>query len=74
MNNLSIEFEAPELDCVPAMQWHYGTVKQNGKEYPVTVCEMYESNSGTSSFEVTWVEETPENSVELETLILEKFE
>jgi hypothetical protein len=53
--------------------WHYGILEQEDKEYPFTVCEMYEPTSGTSSFELTWCEDTPNFADQLETEILEKF-
>jgi len=32
-------------------KWHYGSVESDVKEFPFSVCEMYEPTSGTSSFE-----------------------
>lgn len=53
--------------------WHYGNVEQDNKEYPFTLLEMYDSNSDSSEFELTWCDDTPDNSDSLEKQILEKF-
>jgi hypothetical protein len=51
--------------------WHYGTYNE---QYPFSICEMYEPLNDTSSFEITWIEETPENSSEIESEILNELE
>ena len=53
--------------------WHYGNVELNDNEYPFSVLEMYDSTSGTSQFEITWCDDTPTNSYELENEILNSF-
>ena len=57
-----IEFDAiTPINDHSSMVWHYGSVTQGKKKYDFTLCEMYDSNSGTSSYEVTWMDETPPN-------------
>lgn len=74
-NQVQINFEpSNDNEGNPTMTWHYGDVVVNGVTYPFSLCEMYEPNTGTSSYEVTWVEETPENSVDLEKMIKNKFD
>lgn len=46
--------------------WHYGNVEINEVEYPFSVLEMYDKTSDTSQFDLTWCDDTPENSDELE--------
>jgi hypothetical protein len=62
-----------DTDTQGTWTWHYGTVEQDEKEYPFSVCQMYEPTSDTYSFELTWVEKIPNFADELETKILAKF-
>lgn len=74
-NQFQVSFEVTKTKGrKPSMVWHDGILILNGVEYPFTLCEMYESNTGTSSYEVSWVEGTPENSEELEKMIEDKFD
>ena len=59
-----ITFEANEKSN--GWIWHYGNVDINGVEYPFTLLEMYNKTSGTSEFELTWCDDTPEESKALE--------
>jgi hypothetical protein len=62
-----------DTDRQGAWTWHYGTLEQEDKEYPFSVCEMYEPTSGTSTFEVMWIEGTPNFADHCEAEILAKF-
>lgn len=74
-NQIQIIFEpSNDNEGNPTMIWYYGDVVVNGFTYPFSLCEMYEPNTGTSSYEVTWVDETPENSKGLEKMIEDKFD
>lgn len=53
--------------------YYYGRVHFNGKYFEFTIVEMYDSNSDSSSFEVTWVDKTPQKSKELEDKIENKL-
>jgi hypothetical protein len=53
--------------------WHYGSVEINEVEYPFSILEMYDKTSDTSQFDLTWCDDTPENSSELESEIYELF-
>jgi hypothetical protein len=57
--------------------WHYGTAKVGETEHPFSLLEMADNVGGEqvgSSYEVTWVETTPENSEVIEKEIISKFE
>ena len=64
--------EIARLKSGNATLWHYGTANVQGKEYDFSLAEMVDNN--WSSFETTWVDETPENHQEIEKLILEQYE
>ena len=64
--------EISRLKSGNATLWHYGVAEVDGKEYDFTLAEMVDTN--WSSFEVTWVDETPDNHQEVEKLILEQYE
>lgn len=64
--------EIARLKSGNATLWHYGTANVHGKEYDFSLAEMVDNN--WSSFETTWVDETPENHQEIEKLILEQYE
>ena len=53
--------------------WHYGNVEQEGKDYPFSLLEMYDGNSDTSSLDLTWCDDIPQNSEDLEKQILDEF-
>lgn len=56
--------------------WHYGTLTKDDKEYEFSLCEMAMVVGGMkvpSSFEITWIDEEPDNKEEAEKLILESF-
>lgn len=64
--------EISRLKSGNATLWHYGEVKVGEAEYPFTLAEMVDNN--WSSFEVTWVEQTPENNVEIEQEIIDQYQ
>ena len=64
--------EISRLKTGNATLWHYGTAKVGGKEYDFTLAEMVDNN--WSSFEVTWVEETPSGVEELEQEIIDNYQ
>ena len=64
--------EIARLKSGNATLWHYGTAEVGGKGYDFSLAEMVDNN--WSSFEVTWVDETPENHHEIEKLVLEEYE
>jgi hypothetical protein len=70
-----IEFETDENKRDEMMSnwfWHYGTyIDKNGKEHPFSVCEMSDGLTDFTTFELTWVEDTPENAEEAEKEVLE---
>lgn len=56
--------------------WHYGTLVDNDKEFPFSVLAMGMNVGGMEldpTFEITWVEDEPENKKEAEELVLESF-
>ena len=54
--------------------YHYGEMEFLDEVYPFTLVEMYNDNIGHTSFEVTWVEETPDSFVsELEDAIVDSY-
>lgn len=67
-----INFEPKEQQECSSMMWHYGEAIKDNKSFPFTLCEMYDSTTNTSSFEVTWIEETPEGITDQE--IINQFE
>lgn len=64
--------EISRLKSGTATLWHYGTAKVNGKDHDFSLAEMRDNNS--SSFEVTWVDETPENHTEIEREVISAYE
>jgi hypothetical protein len=54
--------------------WHHGTMVEDDKDYSFSLLAMYEPLNDTYSFEVTWVDETPENSNELEKELISEFQ
>lgn len=56
--------------------WFYGTAKVNDKEFEFSLVEMNTKVGGqnTTATEITWVDETPEGSSEIESQIETKFE
>ena len=54
--------------------FHYGEIDFLDEVYPFTLVEMYNDNIGHTSFEVTWVEYTPDSFVsELEDAIVDSY-
>lgn len=64
--------EISRLKSGNATLWHYGVAEVDGKVYDFTLAEMVDNN--WSSFEVTWVEETPVGKESVEKAILEEYE
>lgn len=64
--------EISRLRSGNATLWHFGTAEVDGKEYDFTLAEMVDNN--WSSFEVTWVDGTPENNVELEDFLIDEYQ
>ena len=55
--------------------YHYGELVFMDETYPFTLTEMHNENIGHTSYEVTWVEDTPESFVsELEDAVVESYE
>jgi len=74
--NIAFDKEESDKRTNRGWNWFYGTVSEKGKDYPFTLVEMNTSVGGqhTVATEITWVEETPQNSKKLEKQIEEKFE
>ena len=74
--NITFNKEESDKRTDNGWNWFYGTVSDKGKDYPFTLLEMNTKVGGqnTAATEITWVEETPENSYDAETLIEQKFE
>ncbi len=69
----TIQFEEiSRLESGNATLWHFGTAKVGEKEYDFTLAEMVDNN--WSSFEVTWVDETPSGKDELEEQIIDRYQ
>jgi len=66
--NFEIELEKEENPSYT--KWHYGNVIECEREFPFSVAEMYESNSDSTEFEITWIAGEPVNVEEIETEIL----
>lgn len=64
------EEETKKDEEMEGWTWNYGTLKKDDNEYPFTLLEMYDENSDYSVYEVTWPENEPENSKELENKII----
>ena len=59
------------------MQWYYGVlVTPKDEELNFSICVMHESNSGTSTNEITWIDNAPnpDNHQEIENEIDEVFD
>jgi hypothetical protein len=55
--------------------YHYGELEFLDEAFPFTLVEMHNENIGHTSYEVTWVEGTPDNFVsELEDAIQDSYE
>lgn len=55
--------------------WKYGTFTDNeGKEFPFSVCVMDDGLTDVLSYELTWVEETPDDSDFIEAEIINSLE
>lgn len=50
-----------------------GTYRVNGEELKFTIFDSYDANSDSNTVEVNWVELLPENHLEIEEKIKEKF-
>jgi hypothetical protein len=59
-NVTKIIFDVEESDHGNSgWQWYFGTLIQQGIEYPFSISVMHYSNSGTESYELTFTEELP---------------
>lgn len=79
MKNLRVDFEQPSAEIsrtVNATFFHYGILvdETSGQEFEFSLCEMYDSNSDYSSFELTFVNDDKEVSQELTDFISSKIE
>lgn len=51
------------------MQWYYGAlITPDNSEYEFSICVMHDSNSGTSTNELTWIDNAPnpDNHLDIE--------
>jgi len=64
--------EISRLRSGNATLWHYGEVRIGEITFPFTLAEMVDNN--WSSFEVTWVEGTPQDQDELEQEIIDQYQ
>ncbi|GIV43872.1 MAG: hypothetical protein KatS3mg035_0995 [Bacteroidia bacterium] len=72
---MEVEFEKNNENTNGCI-WHYGTLTKDNKQYEFSLCEMKMVVGGMkvpSSFEITWIDEEPDNKEEAEKLILESF-
>jgi hypothetical protein len=54
--------------------FHYGIFSdENEKDFDFSLLEMYDSNSDSSSFEITFCDEAPLDSIAAEKFILDEF-
>jgi len=79
MENKDIKIEFDEISYPRPSQgnytlYHYGTLFIGDKEYVFTLAEMYDGNADYADFETTWVDETPEDSTNLELKIEDAYE
>lgn len=80
MKKYNITFDPFDLtlkNSKAAFDFIEGTAQEDGvdkKEFDFTICQMYLKVSGTYSFEITWVDETPEGHEELESEILTQWQ
>lgn len=77
-NKFSVCFEKPEGEISRVTNstfFHYGILinKETGEEHEFSLCEMYDSNSDSSSFELTFMEKEV-NDKEIENFIISKLE
>lgn len=74
---MKVNFESSEeTEQGSGWLWHYGTLTKDDKEYPFSVLEMSTNVGGMQldpTFEITWVEDEPENKEEAEELILDEM-
>lgn len=55
--------------------YHYGELEFLNKAFPFTLTEMHDGNVDHTSYEIVWVDDTPEDFVsELEDAIEESYE
>jgi len=64
--------EISRLKSGTATLWHYGTATIGDKGYDFSLAEMRDDNG--SSFEVTWMDETPENHTEIESQVVSAYD
>ena len=78
MKNVTIKFNKEESDkrTSSGWNWFYGTAKVEDKEFEFSLCEMNTKVGGqnTTATEITWVENTPTNSNQIEQAIELAFE
>lgn len=75
---IKIKFDKEDSDerTSSGWNWFYGTAEVNGKEFNFSLLEMNTKVGGqnTTATEITWVDETPEGSSEIESQIENEFE
>jgi hypothetical protein len=74
MKNLKVEFEQPEAEIsrtVNSTFFHYGILvnEETKEETEFSLCEMYDANSDSSSFELTFPNDDKEVTKEIEDFI-----
>lgn len=63
--------EISKLESGDATLYHYGVAEVNGEEFEFTLIEMVTNDY--SSFDITWVDETPENQEVIESQIMDTY-
>jgi len=80
MKKYNITFDQDDLELKNsrgAFEFIAGTAQEEDgdkKEFYFTITQMYFRVSGTYSFEISWVDDIPEESEELESEIISKWE
>lgn len=78
MKNVTITFNKEESDERSGSGWNffYGTAKIEDKEYGFSLLEMNTKVGGqnTTATEVTWIDETPNNNLQVEREIEQQLE
>jgi hypothetical protein len=73
---MKVNFDEDEQDQGGGWVWHYGTLTKDGKDFPFSLLAMAMNVGGMEldpTFEITWVEDEPDNKAEAEELILEEL-
>ena len=80
MKKYNITFDQDDLELKNrrgAFEFIAGTAQEEDgdkKEFDFTITQMYLRVSDTYSFEITWVNDTPEETEELESEIINKWQ